>query len=44
MTKYPSEPKGRRNFDMALRYNTVDMIATEKTRTRQPTGGPRYRL
>jgi hypothetical protein len=33
MTKYPSEPKGRRNFDVALRYNTVDMIATEKTRT-----------
>jgi hypothetical protein len=33
VTKYPSEPKGRRNFDTALHYNTVDMIVTEKTRT-----------
>jgi hypothetical protein len=24
--------KGRREFDTAPRYNTVDMIATEKTR------------
>jgi hypothetical protein len=31
MAKYPSEPKGRYNFDTALRDNTVDMIATEKT-------------
>jgi hypothetical protein len=25
--------KGRRNFDTALQYSAVDMIATEKTRT-----------
>ena len=36
MTKYPSEPKGRRTFDTALHYNTVDMIPTEKTRTAKP--------
>ena len=41
MTKYPSEPKGRRNFDTALRYNTVDMIATEKTRTEKPARRPK---
>ena len=33
MKKYRSERKGRRNFDTALHYNTVDMTATEKTRT-----------
>jgi hypothetical protein len=33
MKKYRSERKGRRNFDTAPHYNTVDMIATEKTRT-----------
>jgi hypothetical protein len=33
MTKYRSEPKGRRNFDTALHYNTADVFATEKTRT-----------
>jgi hypothetical protein len=38
--KYRSERKGRRNFDTALQYNPVDMMATEKARTRQPTGGP----
>jgi hypothetical protein len=36
MTEYRSEPKGRRNFDTALHCNTVDMIATEKTRTAKP--------
>jgi hypothetical protein len=35
-TKYPSEPNGRRDLDRALNYNTVDMIATEKTRTAKP--------
>jgi hypothetical protein len=33
VTKYRSEPKGRRNFDTALHCDTVDMIVTEKTRT-----------
>jgi hypothetical protein len=33
MTKYRSEQKGRRNFDTLLHYDTVDMIATERTRT-----------
>jgi hypothetical protein len=33
MKKYRSERKGRRNFDTAPHYNTVDMIATENTRT-----------
>jgi len=33
MKKYQFERKGRRNFGTALRYNTVDMIATEKTPT-----------
>jgi hypothetical protein len=33
MKKYRFERKGRRNFDTALHYNTMDMIATEKTRT-----------
>ena len=33
MKEYRSETKRRRNFDTALRYNTVDMIATEETRT-----------
>jgi hypothetical protein len=28
-----SQQKERRNFDTALHYNPVDMIATEKTRT-----------
>jgi hypothetical protein len=28
--------KGRRNFDTALQYSAVDMIATEKTRTAKP--------
>jgi hypothetical protein len=31
--KYRSEPKRRGNFDTALHYDTVNMIATEKTRT-----------
>jgi hypothetical protein len=29
MTKYRPEPEGRRNFDTALHYKAVDMIATE---------------
>jgi hypothetical protein len=36
MTKYRSELKGRRNFDTAPRYNTVDIIVTENTRTARP--------
>ena len=36
MTKHRSKPKGRRNFDTALHYNTVDMSVTEKTRTAKP--------
>ena len=28
--------KGRGNFDTALQYSAVDMIATEKTRTAKP--------
>ncbi len=33
MKKYRSERNGRRNFDIALHYNTVDVVTTEKTRT-----------
>jgi len=36
MTKYRSKLKARRNLHTELRYNTVDMIATEKTRTAKP--------
>ena len=42
--KYRSERKGRRSFDTAIEYGTVAMMATDKTRTRRPTGGPRYLL
>jgi len=42
--KYRPERKGCRDPDTAVHYNTVEMIVTEETRTRQPTGGPRYLL
>jgi len=42
--KCRSERKERCNFDTALHYNTVEMIATEGTRTAKPavraTGSP----
>jgi len=42
MKKYWSDRKGRRNFDTALHYNAVDMIATEKTNnsTQRVAGSP----
>jgi hypothetical protein len=36
LTKYRSEPKGRRNLDTALHYDAVEIIATEQTRTATP--------
>jgi hypothetical protein len=33
MKKYRSERKGRRNFDTALHYSSLYIMATEKTRT-----------
>jgi hypothetical protein len=39
-----SERKARRSFDTAIEYGTGAIMATEKTRTCQPTGGPRYVL
>jgi hypothetical protein len=42
--KIIAEKRGRWGFDTAIEYSTVTMMAADKTRTRQPTGGPRYRL
>jgi len=39
MKKYRSERKGRRSFDTALHYNTLNTIATEKTRTAKSAVG-----
>jgi len=42
--KYRSERKGRRSFDTRIQYDMANLMAIEKTRTRRPTGGPRYPL
>ena len=41
MKKYRLERNGRRSFDTAVEYPTVEPTATEKTRTAK-SGGPRY--
>ncbi len=33
MKKYPANTTGRRDFDTAIHDNTVDKMATQKTRT-----------
>ncbi len=40
MKKYRSERNGRRSFDTAVEYPSVEPTATEKTRTAK-SGGPR---
>jgi hypothetical protein len=40
--KYRFERKGRRRLDTALEHPPVTVIANQATRTRQPTGGPRF--